>query len=86
MNLKKVSESSEVKIFLSAIKFYSDEGNWDLVGNNAPIFFIRDPISFPSFVHSQKRNPKTDLKVTRIMFESMLIFFKNLSCIDVIDA
>ncbi|CAM9137686.1 unnamed protein product [Chrysoparadoxa australica] len=45
-----------------AIKFYSEEGNWDLVGNNTPIFFLRDPILFPSFIHTQKRNPKTHLK------------------------
>lgn len=45
-----------------AVKFYTREGNWDLVGNNTPIFFIRDPILFPSFIHTQKRNPKTNLK------------------------
>jgi len=45
-----------------AVKFYTEEGNWDLVGNNTPIFFIRDPILFPSFIHTQKRNPKTNLK------------------------
>jgi catalase len=45
-----------------AVKFYTDEGNWDLVGNNTPIFFIRDPMLFPSFIHTQKRNPKTNLK------------------------
>jgi catalase len=45
-----------------ALKFYTDEGNWDLVGNNTPIFFIRDPIFFPSFIHTQKRNPQTHLK------------------------
>ncbi|CAN0235418.1 unnamed protein product [Ascophyllum nodosum] len=45
-----------------AVKFYSEEGNWDLVGNNTPVFFIRDPILFPSFIHTQKRNPKTHLK------------------------
>jgi len=45
-----------------AVKFYSEDGNWDLVGNNTPIFFIRDPILFPSFIHTQKRNPKTHLK------------------------
>lgn len=45
-----------------AMKFYSEEGNWDLVGNNTPIFFIRDPILFPSFIHTQKRNPRTHLK------------------------
>ncbi|RUS77618.1 hypothetical protein EGW08_014618 [Elysia chlorotica] len=45
-----------------AMKFYTEEGNWDLVGNNTPIFFIRDPILFPSFIHTQKRNPVTNLK------------------------
>jgi catalase len=45
-----------------ANKFYTEEGNWDLVGNNTPIFFIRDPILFPSFIHTQKRNPQTHLK------------------------
>lgn len=45
-----------------AIKFYTEDGNWDLVGNNTPIFFIRDPILFPSFIHTQKRNPGTHLK------------------------
>jgi len=45
-----------------AMKFYTDEGNWDLVGNNTPIFFIRDPVLFPSFIHTQKRNPVTHLK------------------------
>lgn len=45
-----------------ALKFYTEEGNWDLVGNNTPIFFIRDPLLFPSFIHTQKRNPKTHLK------------------------
>lgn len=46
-----------------AIKFYTEDGVWDLVGNNTPIFFIRDPILFPSFIHTQKRNPVTHLKV-----------------------
>lgn len=45
-----------------AVKFYTDEGIWDLVGNNTPIFFLRDPILFPSFIHTQKRNPQTHLK------------------------
>jgi catalase len=45
-----------------AIKFYTEEGNWDIVGNNTPIFFLRDPILFPSFIHTQKRNPVTHLK------------------------
>ncbi len=45
-----------------AVKFYTEEGNYDLVGNNTPIFFIRDAIKFPDFIHTQKRNPKTNLK------------------------
>eukprot|EP01118_Nematostelium_gracile_P005355 TRINITY_DN1688_c0_g1_i1.p1 TRINITY_DN1688_c0_g1~~TRINITY_DN1688_c0_g1_i1.p1 ORF type:complete len:531 (+),score=165.93 TRINITY_DN1688_c0_g1_i1:74-1594(+) len=45
-----------------ALKFYTEEGNWDLVGNNTPIFFIRDPVFFPSFIHTQKRNPQTHMK------------------------
>nr|XP_008509599.1 PREDICTED: catalase [Equus przewalskii] len=45
-----------------AVKFYTEDGNWDLVGNNTPIFFIRDAMLFPSFIHSQKRNPQTHLK------------------------
>ena len=47
-----------------AVKFYTEEGNWDLVGNNTPIFFIRDPLQFPNFIHTQKRNPVTHLKVS----------------------
>jgi len=45
-----------------AIKFYTKEGNWDLVGNNTPTFFIRDPYKFPDFIHTQKRDPRTHLR------------------------
>ena len=45
-----------------AVKFYTEEGNYDLVGNNTPVFFIRDPLKFPDFIHTQKRNPRTNLK------------------------
>lgn len=45
-----------------AIKFYTEEGNWDLVGNNTPVFFLRDPSKFPDFIHTQKRHPKTHTK------------------------
>lgn len=45
-----------------AIKFYTEEGNYDFVGNNTPVFFIRDPLKFPDFIHTQKRNPATNLK------------------------
>jgi catalase len=44
-----------------AVKFYTEEGNYDLVGNNTPVFFIRDPLKFPDFIHTQKRNPATNL-------------------------
>ncbi|HDZ5339224.1 TPA: catalase [Campylobacter fetus] len=45
-----------------AIKFYTKEGNWDLVGNNTPTFFLRDGFKFPDFIHTQKRDPKTHLR------------------------
>jgi catalase len=45
-----------------SIKFYTDEGNWDWVYNNTPVFFLRDPTKFPLFIHTQKRNPQTNLK------------------------
>ena len=42
-----------------AVKFYTEDGNWDLVGNNLGVFFIRDAIKFPDFIHSQKPDPVT---------------------------
>ena len=45
-----------------AIKFYTKEGNWYLVGDNTPIFFIKDPYKFPNFIHTQKRDPRTHLR------------------------
>jgi len=45
-----------------ALKFYTKEGNWDLVGNNTPVFFIRDAYKFPDFIHTQKRHPQTNLR------------------------
>ena len=45
-----------------AIKLKTDDGNWDWVFNNTPVFFIRDPAKFPHFIHTQKRNPETHLK------------------------
>ncbi|MDI6727006.1 MAG: catalase [Smithellaceae bacterium] len=45
-----------------AIKFYTDEGNWDLVGNNTPVFFLRDPLKFPDLNHAVKRDPRTNLR------------------------
>ena len=45
-----------------ALKFYTEEGNWDMVGNNTPVFFVRDPYKFAMFIHTQKRDPKTNLR------------------------
>ena len=45
-----------------AVKFYTKEGNHDVVGNNTPVFFLRDPSKFPDFIHTQKRNPVTNCK------------------------
>jgi catalase len=45
-----------------AVKFYTEQGIWDLVGNNTPVFFLRDPSKFPDFIHTQKRHPQTHLK------------------------
>src|SRR5271156_3171390 len=52
-----------------AIKFYTEEGNWDLVGNNTPVFFVRDPYKFPDFIHTQKRHPKTNLRSPTAMWD-----------------
>ncbi|MFZ4927980.1 catalase [Chryseobacterium sp. Mn2064] len=45
-----------------AVKFYTEDGNWDIVGNNTPVFFIKDPKKFPDFIHTQKRDPHTNYK------------------------
>ena len=52
-----------------AVKFYTEEGNYDLVGNNTPVFFIRDPLKFPDFIHTQKRNPETNLKDANMFWD-----------------
>ena len=52
-----------------AVKFYTEEGNWDLVGNNTPVFFIKDAKKFPDFIHTQKRLPKTNLKSATMMWD-----------------
>ncbi|MCX8501412.1 MAG: catalase [Alphaproteobacteria bacterium] len=52
-----------------AMKFYTEEGNWDLVGNNTPVFFIRDPLKFPDFIHTQKRHPRTNLRSPTAMWD-----------------
>jgi catalase len=52
-----------------ALKFYTGEGNWDLVGNNTPVFFVRDPYKFPDFIHTQKRHPKTNMRSPTAMWD-----------------
>lgn len=52
-----------------AVRFYTEEGNWDLVGNNTPTFFIKDGIKFPDFIHTQKRDPQTNLKSPTMMWD-----------------
>ena len=48
-----------------ALKFYTEEGNWDLVGNNTPVFFLRDPLKFPDLNHAVKRDPRTNMRSAR---------------------
>ncbi|MBX9592470.1 MAG: catalase [Hyphomonadaceae bacterium] len=52
-----------------ALKFYTSEGNWDLVGNNTPVFFVRDPLKFADFIHTQKRHPKTNMRSPTAMWD-----------------
>jgi len=52
-----------------SIKFYTEEGNWDMTGNNTPIFFVRDPLKFSDFIHSQKRIPATNLREPTVMWD-----------------
>ncbi|MBZ0179837.1 MAG: catalase [Melioribacteraceae bacterium] len=52
-----------------AVKFYTDEGNWDMVGNNTPVFFVRDPYKFDDFIHTQKRDPRTNMRSNTAMWD-----------------
>ena len=52
-----------------ALKFYTEEGNWDLVGNNTPVFFVRDAYKFPDLIHTQKRHPRTNLRSNTAMWD-----------------
>lgn len=52
-----------------ALKFYTEDGNWDLVGNNTPVFFIKDAKKFPDFIHTQKRLPKSNLRDKTVMWD-----------------
>ncbi|HUI94597.1 MAG TPA: catalase [Xanthobacteraceae bacterium] len=52
-----------------ALRVYTEEGNWDLVGNNTPVFFVRDPLKFPDFIHTQKRHPRSNLRSNTAMWD-----------------
>ncbi|WP_148862503.1 catalase [Marinobacter fonticola] len=52
-----------------SVKFYTEEGNWDIVGNNTPVFFVRDAYKFPDFIHTQKRHPRTNLRSPTAMWD-----------------
>ena len=52
-----------------SMKFYTEEGNWDMVGNNTPVFFVRDPYKFTDFIHTQKRHPKTNMRSPTAMWD-----------------
>lgn len=52
-----------------ALKFYTEDGNWDIAGNNTPVFFIKDPKKFSHFIHTQKRDPKTNCKSPTMMWD-----------------
>ena len=52
-----------------SLKFYTEEGNWDMVGNNTPVFFVADPYKFPDFIHTQKRHPRTNMRSATAMWD-----------------
>ncbi|MCE1178424.1 MAG: catalase [Micrococcales bacterium] len=52
-----------------SLKFYTDEGNWDMVGNNTPVFFFRDPLKFPDLNHAVKRDPRTNMRSSENNFD-----------------
>ena len=62
-----------------AMKFYTDEGNWDLVGNNTPVFFLRDPLKFPDLNHAVKRDPRTNLRNAQSNWDFLDSFTRSAS-------
>ena len=61
-----------------AVKFYTEDGNWDLAGNNTPVFFIKDPKKFGDFIHTQKREPRTNVKSPTMMWDFWSLIPENL--------
>jgi catalase len=60
--MERLAADAERDIRGFAVKFYTEEGNWDVVGNNTPVFFFRDPLKFPDLNHAVKRDPKTNMR------------------------
>ncbi|WP_163556484.1 catalase [Helicobacter suis] len=67
-----------------ALKLYTEEGNWDIVGNNTPVFFIRDPLKFPDFIHTQKRHPQTNLKDATMVWDFFSLMPESLHQITIL--
>eukprot|EP00474_Spongospora_subterranea_P008739 CRZ09197.1 hypothetical protein [Spongospora subterranea] len=67
-----------------AIKHYTEEGVWDLVGNNTPVFFIRDPAKFPDFIHTQKRNPETNCPDANMFWDFLTLVPESIHQITVV--
>ena len=61
-----------------ALRFYTEQGNWGIVGNNMPVFFIRDGLKFPDFIHTQKRHPRTNLRSNTAMWDFWSLSPKSL--------
>lgn len=61
-----------------AVKFYTEEGNYDFVGNNTPVFFIRDPLKFSDFIHTQKRNPATNCKDPNMFWDFLSLTLESI--------
>ncbi|MEM6631092.1 MAG: catalase [Bacteroidota bacterium] len=61
-----------------ALKFYTEEGNWDMVGNNTPVYFIRDGYKFPDLIRSQKRHPRTNLRSAQAMWDFLSLVPESL--------
>jgi catalase len=67
-----------------ALKFYTEDGNYDMVGNNTPVFFIRDPLKFPDFIHTQKRNPQSNLKDANMFWDFLSLTPESLHQVTVL--
>ncbi len=67
-----------------ALKFYTEEGNYDMVGNNTPVFFIRDPLKFPDFIHTQKRAPGTNLKDADMFWDFLSLTPESLHQVEIL--